>query len=431
MKKIILLSILSAFFVFQCTNEIPTAIYSEDVNLGRVSLIINKEDVPADVVIVEALLSRENHDTLYGNLNLISSTSADILIEDIPAGEWHLKVDAKDSSGVVLYSGETNINIHAGVLTQVNLTLIPTGQGTGSVYIVVNWGVPLVWTDFQFNPIISQSFVPYNPLAVTQPKVLFDDGVYKMWFNSVYNSAISDIWYAVSNDGINWQLGSNYAVLTQGNSNSWDSHRVGPGVVIKDENEYKMYYTGFSDPYGNWSIGLATSTDGINWIKHPQPVVLANLNEQQIVPDDIIKINNTYYLYYTNRQYPYYDIRLAISQDGINFTRYNQNPILFPENSWEGTGIYSASVVYEDNQYKMVFANVNSSGTGFGLAYSDDGIYWIKNSDNPFFTKENVNNNWCNRITYPFWRKFNNKYMIYYNGYNGYNHESKIGLVIK
>src|SRR5690606_41632625 len=79
--------------------------------------------------------------------------------------------------------------------------------------------------------------------------------------------------------------------------------------------------------------------------------VLANLNEQQIVPDDIIKINNTYYLYYTNRQYPYYDIRLAISQDGINFTRYNQNPILFPENSWEGTGIYSASVVYEDNQY--------------------------------------------------------------------------------
>src|SRR5690554_4181380 len=162
MKKIILLSILSAFFVFQCTNEIPTAIYSEDVNLGRVSLIINKEDVPADVVIVEALLSRENHDTLYGNLNLISSTSADILIEDIPAGEWHLKVDAKDSSGVVLYSGETNINIHAGVLTQVNLTLIPTGQGTGSVYIVVNWGVPLVWTDFQFNPIISQSFVPYN-----------------------------------------------------------------------------------------------------------------------------------------------------------------------------------------------------------------------------------------------------------------------------
>jgi len=91
---------------------------------------------------VEAFLTREGHDTLYGNLNLVSSTSADILFEDVAAGEWHLKVDAKDSSGVVLYTGETNINILAGVLTQVNLTLVATGQGTGSIYILVNWGTP-------------------------------------------------------------------------------------------------------------------------------------------------------------------------------------------------------------------------------------------------------------------------------------------------
>ena len=423
--------IILSLLIIQCSNEIPTTNDPINLELGKVSLRIDKANAPAEVVLVEAFLTREGHDTLYGNLNLVSSTSADILFEDVAAGEWHLKVDAKDSSGVVLYTGETNINILAGVLTQVNLTLVATGQGTGSIYIFVNWGINAIWTDFPYNPIISQSIIPDNPLAVTQSKILLEDGVYKMWFNSLYNSAVSNIWYAISSDGINWQLGSNYPVLTQGNLYSWDSHRVGPGVVIKDNNEYKMYYVGFADPNGYWNIGLATSTDGINWIKHTTPVIYANSNEQQIIPDDIIKVNNNYLLYYTNRQYPYYDIRLATSQDGINFTKSNNNPILVPDKVWEGTGIYSPSIVYENNEYKMVYANVNPSGTGLGMAYSSDGIHWTKDSDNPFFTIEDVNNNWCNRITYPYWRKFNNQYRIYYTGVVEGYYAAQIGMIYK
>ena len=134
--------IILSLLIIQCSNEIPTTNDPINLELGKVSLSVDKENAPDEVVLVEAFLSREGHDTLYGNLNLVSSTSADILFEDVAAGEWHLKVDAKDSSGVVLYTGETNINILAGVLTQVNLTLVATGQGTGSIYILVNWGTP-------------------------------------------------------------------------------------------------------------------------------------------------------------------------------------------------------------------------------------------------------------------------------------------------
>ena len=423
--------IISSLLIIQCSNEIPTTNNPINLELGKVSLRIDKENAPDEVVLVEAFLTREGHDTLYGNLNLISSTSADILFEDVAAGQWHLKVDAKDSSGVVLYTGETDINILAGILTQVNLTLVPTGHGTGSIYIYVNWGVNNNWIDYPNNPILSQSFLPNVPLALYRPKVLLEEGVYKMWLTGLYNSASANVWYAVSSDGINWQLGSNSPVLTPGNYNSWDSYTVMTGPVIKDDSEYRMYYLGFTDPYGIWHIGLATSPDGINWTKYPNPVVYAGSDEFEIIPSDVIKVNNTFFLYYSVKQYPYYEIRLATSQDGINFTKSNNNPVLIPDENWEGSGIYSPSVIFENNQFKMIYADVNQNNSGLGMAYSNDGVHWTKDSDNPFFSIEDVHNNWCNRITYPYWRKFNDQYRIYYTAnVDGYS-ASKIGMIYK
>lgn len=117
------------------------------------------ENAPDNVVWVEAFLMRHGYDTLSGSMNLLSDSTADILFEEIQADEWHLKVDASDSASVVLYTGETNIQIFAGFTTQVNLVLHPTGAGTGNVYIWVTWGIPPVgnWTDFHGNPILSSS----------------------------------------------------------------------------------------------------------------------------------------------------------------------------------------------------------------------------------------------------------------------------------
>jgi hypothetical protein len=49
-------------------------------------------------------------------------------------------VNAKDSAEVVLFTGETDIQIFAGFTTQVNLVLEPTGAGFGNIYIWVTWG---------------------------------------------------------------------------------------------------------------------------------------------------------------------------------------------------------------------------------------------------------------------------------------------------
>ena len=104
---------------------------------------------------------------------------------------------------------------------------------------------------------------------------------------------------------------------------------------------------------------------------------------------------------------------------------------MIPDQSWEGTGVYSPSIIYEDNQYKMIYADVNDPGSALGMAYSGDGINWTKDPNNPFFTNEGIHNNWCNRIAYPFWRKYNNQYRIYYNGNTSGYYIASIGLIYK
>lgn len=362
-------------------------------------------------------------------MNIISDSTADILLQDIQAGEWHLKVDASDSANVVLYAGETDIMIFAGFTTQVNLVLEPTGEGTGNVYIWVTWGnqKPANWTDFIGNPV----FLPgssWNYSGVQQPKILFENNLIKMYYTSQGTAYSGYIGLAQSNDGINWSNNPNYPVLAPGQTGSWDATAVAGATVIKDEIDYKIYYAGWSNPDGPWHIGLATSLGGVNWNKHPNPVLYASSGwEYQLGPSSILKVNGTFYLYYYGRNLPYLSIGLAISPDGINWTRHASNPILIADKAWEGSGVYYANVYEENGQFEMIY--MNQPGTGFGKATSPDGINWTKSPPNPFFRKEQTHNNWASyKIAYPFYIRINNKDRIYYTGIPSCG-QYKIGFV--
>lgn len=131
--------VLLMFNSFSCKkNQI---IDSTDLNLnGKILLKIDKENAPENIVEITAYLTRDEFDTKIGNLNLISDNSADILLENIAVGLWNLRVEAKDSTGLILYDGESEVNVLEGITIQVNLTLQPTGNGFGNIYLFVTWG---------------------------------------------------------------------------------------------------------------------------------------------------------------------------------------------------------------------------------------------------------------------------------------------------
>ncbi|MCH9030239.1 MAG: hypothetical protein IH819_11685, partial [Bacteroidetes bacterium] len=300
-------------------------------------------------------------------------------MDEIPAGIWHLKVDAKDDEGIILYTGEIEVEIFAGFVTQVNLTLYPTGEGTGSIYIYVTWGIHINsnWIDFISNPVLISSNNYYDQRGIAQPEIIYENNHFKMWYYGEEGAGVKYVLYAESNDGISWDKPINEPVLSPGHQGSWDSWAVHPGAILKDGGIYKMYYSGWAETYGQWDIGLATSIDGINWEKFPQPILYGTSGwEFQIGASSIIKYNEVYYLYYYGRNLPNYNIGLATSTDGLHWERFSGNPILTNTESWEANGVYYATVVREDNQFKMIY--MNSSGTGFGFAYSSDGMNWTK-----------------------------------------------------
>jgi predicted GH43/DUF377 family glycosyl hydrolase len=429
MKTIFAFLFFSSFILIFNSCIQDNALSADEKTTGNIVLTIDKVNAPSDVVFVEALLTREGYNEISDLMNILTDSTADLTLTDVHAGTWHLKVNAMDSLETILYTGETEVVIYAGFTTQVSLTLSPTGEGTGNVYIWVTWGTPSNWSDYSGNPILSPSGPYYETYGIGEANVLFADGIYKMWYVGDAGGSNKHVLYAESNDGFNWTRPLNHPVLYPGSPGSWDDLAVHPGAVIYEDGMYYMFYSGFSDPYGRWDVGYAYSSDGTNWTKYPTPVLYGtNGIEYQVGPSSVIKVEDTYYMYYYMRNLPYFQIGLATSTDRINWQRSPSNPVLTATQSWEGTGVYYPTVIKLNGQYNMYY--MNNSGTGFGRATSSDGLNWVKDSQNPFFTKSDTHNNWAEyKIAYPFFFNSNNVQRIYYTGFT--NSIFKIGVIIK
>jgi hypothetical protein len=418
MKTGIFFIIILLMTVFlSCSNKKITAPNTE-AKTGKAFLKIDKTNTPSNVVELVAYLQRAGYETVSHNLDLLSDSSPEITFEKIEIGTWHLKIDAKDILGKIIYSGETDITIIENITIEVNLTLVPVSNGIGDVHIYVLWGTSKSsWVDYNLNPIFTIYDSPTNPTGgVSQAIVLFENNVYRIWYLNTYNSGKGDIGHAESADGIIWHNVTNSPVLTAGRQGSWDDYTVGPGIVIKENGIYKMYYNGWQTYEGMQSVGVAVSVDAIHWEKNRIPVLNANEIEYRVGASALVKKDSIYYLYYGYKSQNNSEIKIALatSADGVRFNRYQNNPILTATEKWEGSSVLYPTVILEDGIFKMIYNN--GPRNAFGKATSEDGIHWTKSINNPIFTVNDTNNHWCDDITYPYLVKFGNYYRIYYSG---------------
>jgi len=137
MKLSLILSIL-VILVVSITCQDNEQIINGDSNnkLGKISMSISQ--APPEISLVIARLSRRGFDDRLLLLS-ISDTgrSASGTFTNVAVGTWHLRVDAQDSSNVVRYSGETDVEVFPGQTTQIELELLPT---SGNIEIHVTWG---------------------------------------------------------------------------------------------------------------------------------------------------------------------------------------------------------------------------------------------------------------------------------------------------
>lgn len=189
-----------------------------------------------------------------------------------------------------------------------------------------------------------------------------------------------------------------HPILTLGNLGSFDEFGTYPTSAIRNGNKIMAYYGGWtrceSVPF-NVAIGAAIShDDGKTFHKlGAGPVLSYSIDEPFIIAGPKIrKYNDHWYLFYiagqrwldNNRKpEPVYQIRMARSEDGINWIRHNKNLIAtkLEENECQA----SPDVFFYKNRYHMFFCYRYSidyrgkeKGYRIGYASSDDLLNWVR-----------------------------------------------------
>jgi hypothetical protein len=258
----------------------------------------------------------------------------------------------------------------------------------------------------------------------SDPSVLFDGTTYGMWFTSVElnsgSAALLGTAYTTSTDGSSWNTPTyNVLVPTAG---TFDAGGVETPSVLSAGGELKLYYTGDSantgDGNSHQAIGLATSSDGVQWTKAGSAPVFDSQNswEQGICanPPDCTASSGgvgeptvvfdgnagVYRLWYaalgTLNGVDTYRIGYATSPDGLAWTRLG-NPVfdVGPSGTWDDGGVSQPDVVPDPaggfHLFYFGFSASESStcsqaggcaflGGSVGHAFSTDGVSWARDA---------------------------------------------------
>lgn len=123
--------------------------------------------------------------------------------------------------------------------------------------------------------------VAWEKVATMCPHVMWDDslGCLRMWYSAGHDDEPDAIGYATSTDGIHWDKYAANPVFLPEQRNEWEQDKVTGTYIMKDGDEFLMFYIGFAD-VDTASICLARSKDGITgWERHPNnPIIRRSLD---------------------------------------------------------------------------------------------------------------------------------------------------------
>ncbi len=188
-----------------------------------------------------------------------------------------------------------------------------------------------VWQKYQGNPVFAASQSWENPYGVIGPRILKIGNVYKMWYTGL--GTHRQIGLATSTDGINWTRSNPNPVFPNGQPGAFDADHVDYGSVVFHNNKYWMWYTGWSN--GIKKIGLATSPNGVNWTRHPNNPVLtvgagAAWDAQSVFAPYVIFDGTSFKMWYHGSGQYVQAAGFAESTDGIIWKKHQNNPVLPP-----------------------------------------------------------------------------------------------------
>jgi hypothetical protein len=207
------------------------------------------------------------------------------------------------------------------------------------------------------------------------PSVIYHNNEYKMWYTA-NNGSRYHICYANSTDGLSWT--KHGIALYHGQPFDQDSARASLQSVIFEDDEYKMWYSGYDGL--SWKIMYANSTDGLIWAKQGVVIDLGSqgsLDSAGAYSPSVIKTDE-YEMWYNGQDGMNVYILYANSSDGINWNKYiNPAIVTDPDGKYDNGRVIFPSVYHNSSGYYMWYTGDNGNYRVL-YAESSDGLNWHK-----------------------------------------------------
>ena len=173
----------------------------------------------------------------------------------------------------------------------------------------------------------------------------------------------------------------NNPVFTGTGENTWDHAIRERGYILKEDDGYHMWYTGFRGDTNEpvMTLGYARSADGIRWTRFSgNPVFTESWVEDMMV----VRHDSVYYMFAEGRN----DIaHMLTSKDKINWTDHGSLNVRQTNGQPLSSGPYGTPTVYIEEEVWYLFYERNDEG--IWLATSRDLKEWKNVQDEPVIRK--------------------------------------------
>jgi len=236
-------------------------------------------------------------------------------------------------------------------------------------------------SSFEWRPNPGPVMASGNSVDILNPAVIVRDGHYYNLY-SAYDGKTWHTGLATSSDGLEWR---DQGRILSPQADSWEENYIAAnGSALFDRGEFFYWYV--AGPRDKPNIGLARSTDGKMWRKHPSPVLetgpRGSWDERAVADPGVLRNGDSFYMYYLGQDRARRQrLGLARSTDGVRWQKLRENPILDlgPDGAFDEEGLGEPAVWQSHGYYWMLYTGRDRKEyRRLGLARSSDGVNWTK-----------------------------------------------------
>lgn len=159
-------------------------------------------------------------------------------------------------------------------------------------------------------------------------------------------------------------------------------------TISKENNDYKMWFTGHNG--SNLKLGYSTSADGKNWPS--STFVTVNDTGDNHDPSLFIQ-NGTNYIYYISEPAEGSGQNIKIKRTVANGSILSEPQLIsLPRQPWNSQKLSCPYVFHETSSYFLFYCGTNGTGFNLGMAQSTDGVNFTPCSNNPIISGSTIGN---------------------------------------